>query len=1420
MMRIAATMKNFGLLMLLSMLSFTLVSQPLNDDCEFATELIAGQILIDETNIGSTFDVNYNPSFPNCSGNVNRRSVWYTYEHYTNGAIKLRVDNFDSDVISMVIADGPCGNFLDGSCGDISDIDQYFCNLPADLYYIQISTRANTVDDFDIVADSEDPISVTVNIENVSCNGGDDGSAEIIPTSNFPPYNFTLGSETNTDGIFDNLSSGNYNVVVEDAIFCTLSLVLNIVEPDELLCSFVQVINPNCAQDNGSFTVDPQGGTAPYSYSIISGQSNSSGNTSGTYTGLESGTYVVKIDDANGCNVACNITLVDTPPPSCTILNSTSPDCSIDNGSFEVAGQEGTPPYTFEIISGNGNDSGNSTGSYTNLGAGTYEVKLTDDDGCESFCMITLESPERPSCTAIVDMQPSCGNADGSFTASASDGNPGYTFEIISGNGNNSGDNDGVYTNLEADLYLIEVTDASNCKDTCEIDLQSLSGPQANITNVNNVSCFGGNDGTATANASGGTTPYMYLWSNGSENRVQLNLAPGDYSVIVTDAGGCTDQETITIEEPDEISCDLTIENVTCFGSDDGRVEIECIGGTAPFSYTIDNVTNSTGVFNNLSAGSYSILIEDDKGCLTEEIAVVDQSPPITCQLVINNELCSGDGQGSVQVIVSGGSGENFTYTLVDQGINNTTGFFDNLIQGSYEIHIEDEGGCETSCFFDIEPGAEKPKADFTALFNSNPTGNLAYNQAFDLKNISIPGDHQLDESKTKWEITNISNPSFSFINDPFPVVGLDCVQNIMADATNNLPTEVEILIEIEDVHGCKDTEQIDVDFFNANNCHIIAEDIVMCEGDTKEIDIVFNTPNSSVITCDLAQNIFGITVIYDEDNCTSNKTATVIASTEGVSLLTFTFTDEKGCTAVKEVEVTVLKKPSPPVLALSSDTVCSGSNLIFDILQTLDVYPAKINFIVNNDPLTSGSVNIFDSGITTIPISSDLVGTETNNTIRFTSISDDEDNCLTEINNLSFDYVVTDLNDVVETLSLTSSQFCETDEIEISYNGPIASGETVIRFIISKQSNDDLTNPSTFKVISSLSFGVEDGFNGPFELGTEYFITAVAIATSDASTFPEERGCFKIGTDTRPFTFQESPKPIIDLNTDDPFCLNQSITVNNKVDRISEWLINGSSSSYFPDALENQGILILDELLIDQSVANLELKETIQYNGNPNLLCSGTQSVTIQVSDNKAPDLDTIILWPGYIFASTSDEDTHCFTWGFSTYNDIEEIWEESNEILSNSKFFYAANASGFSESYFDSLHNNFSARELGKLYWVKTQLKENDCNSDVCVTQAFYYSRSLAPREANTIDDVEIKLYPNPSSDFITLSFEGAFSDNYQYAMFNKLGQVVTKGNVEKNEWSQQKIINIDPYPPGLYTVQIISSNKDFKTFKIIKI
>ena len=777
--------RNLTLLIFLFIISFSLEAQPPNDDCELATEILAGQTLVNETNVGSSVDINYNSNNASCNSFIHRRSVWYKYDHYTNGAIRIRIENFTTNILSMVITEGPCGNYLDGDCGDYSDTDQYFCNIPAGVYHIQIATKIEDTGVFDITMDSEPEISVNVNVINASCFGGNDGSAEVIASEGVPPYSYTMGSETNTDGLFENLATGNYNVLVEDAVSCTLSLDLNVAQPSEVTCSFSQVTDPNCGVENGSFQVCGQGGNGPYTYSIISGQSNDTGDESGLYTGLASGSYIVKTIDENGCEDACNISLSDTPSPTCSITNFSNPDCSINNGSFEIIGQDGNGPYTFEIISGNGNDSGNATGLYLNLGPGDYEVELTDFDGCTTTCTVSLLSPPIPTCSFNIDIQPSCGNADGAFTVSATGGDSGYSFDIVSGNGNNTGNGTGEYINLEADVYLVEVTDASNCKDTCTIDLESLSGPMITISNTSDVSCFGGNEGTATANASSGTSPYTYMWSNGSNDRVQLNLSPGDYTVTVTDGGGCTDKETINIGEPDEIICDIDVEDIGCFGTDSGKISIQCNGGTSPFTYTINNITNSTGTFNNLLAGTYDILIEDANACTAEETVVLNQSPPISCELEVSDERCLGDGQGSVQVMASGGSGNIYTYTL-NSNISNTSGLFQNLSQGSYEVLIEDEGGCESICYFTIAPGSAKPIANFTALFNGNPTGNLPYNQAFALKNTSLPGDHSLDQSKTKWNVIDISNSSFSFSNNPFPIVGLDCPQNLMGNATNN----------------------------------------------------------------------------------------------------------------------------------------------------------------------------------------------------------------------------------------------------------------------------------------------------------------------------------------------------------------------------------------------------------------------------------------------------------------------------------------------------------------------------------------------------------------------------------------------------------------------------------------------------------
>ncbi len=128
-----------------------------------------------------------------------------------------------------------------------------------------------------------------------------------------------------------------------------------------------------------------------------------------------------------------------------------------------------------------------------------------------------------------------------------------------------------IVTGLAAGTYTVTATDANLCTDTETITIAQPAALVAAITLGNNVSCNGGNDGSATASATGGTTAYSFAWSNGAATATATGLAVGSYTVTITDANLCTDTETIIITEPAALVASIALgSNVSCNGGNDG----------------------------------------------------------------------------------------------------------------------------------------------------------------------------------------------------------------------------------------------------------------------------------------------------------------------------------------------------------------------------------------------------------------------------------------------------------------------------------------------------------------------------------------------------------------------------------------------------------------------------------------------------------------------------------------------------------------------------------------------------------------------------------------------------------------------------------------------------------------------------------
>jgi hypothetical protein len=205
------------------------------------------------------------------------------------------------------------------------------------------------------------------------------------------------------------------------------------------------------------------------------------------------------------------------------------------------------------------------------------------------------------------------------------------------------------------------------------------------------VACFGNSTATATANATGGTSPYTYVWSNGATASSVSNLAAGNYSVVMSDAYGCTFTQAIVITQPTALSQTSSVTSVSCYGGSNGSAQLTVSGGTQPYSYAWNNGT-SNALLTNVNAGTYSSIVTDANGCESSSQVIVTAPAQLTASLNIQQPSCNA-ANGSIQLNVQGGIGT-YNYLWNTGSVNST---LNGLLAGNYQVTITDQNACSIS---------------------------------------------------------------------------------------------------------------------------------------------------------------------------------------------------------------------------------------------------------------------------------------------------------------------------------------------------------------------------------------------------------------------------------------------------------------------------------------------------------------------------------------------------------------------------------------------------------------------------------------------------------------------------------------------------------------------------------------------------
>ena len=565
--------------------------------------------------------------------------------------------------------------------------------------------------------------SIISNSTDVSCLGGNDGTASTSVIGGTAPYSYSWNTiPVQTLATATGLKAGNYTVTISDGNGCITSASVTINEPLGITTNITKTDVLCSGNSTGSATVTANGGTPPYSYSW----NTTPIQTSNVALNLPLGTYTATITDTKGCVTTAEAIITEPNGIVTSIASQTNVDCFGNNTgavTISASGGKGVLTYSWDTIPAQ------NTLSLTGLIAGTYNLTVTDENNCKKIQTVTITEPDDIIISTISEKDITCFNdADGAIDIAVSGGTLNYTFAWTK---------DGIpyattedLSNLSPGTYIVSVSDANICgPKTATFTITQPPILAVSLGNKNNILCFGDATGTIAVNVLGGTLPYTYAWKgpNGftSSNQNLTALFAGAYDLVVTDNLGCFKTLKVTLTQPNKIEITATTTPIICYGGNDASINIVVSGGVAPYQILWSNL--GSGTFqDNLSAGDYIITVTDALNCTKKLKVNIPEAPIFTVNPVVKNISCHGANDGSIALNFVGGIPP-INLSWSDGSNAGTTR--NNLKPGTYSVTIIDGKPCTISKKFVIlEPQLLVVSANLTNAFDCDNANSGAIN--------------------------------------------------------------------------------------------------------------------------------------------------------------------------------------------------------------------------------------------------------------------------------------------------------------------------------------------------------------------------------------------------------------------------------------------------------------------------------------------------------------------------------------------------------------------------------------------------------------------------------------------------------------------------------------------------------------------
>ncbi|MCF8457796.1 MAG: T9SS type A sorting domain-containing protein [Bacteroidales bacterium] len=555
------------------------------------------------------------------------------------------------------------------------DID----GLPAGTHSVVVTDASGCSVGLDFLVSEPPLLTVSALATNVLCAGDATGAIDLTVSGGVMPYAVIWSNGFPLQDL-NGLSGGSYTVTVTDANGCTHIETFTITEPTPLVVTGA-ITDVLCAGNaTGAIDLSVSGGVSPYTFAWLNGS------TSEDMAGVLAGSYTVTVTDANGCTFVATYTISE--PLTLAVTSSlTHVLCNgLLTGAIDLTVSGGVMPYTY---SWTGNVT---TQDLSAIGAGTYDVTVTDANSCVFTASYVITEPAALSITAVVTNVLCNGNASGAVDITVTGGVSPYFYSWSNGWASQD-----IY-GLLAGTYTVSVIDANNCTIESSFVVSQPSGLAVSET-ISNVSCYGDSTGVIALNVNGGVSPYSYAWSDGATTSTNSGLAAGFYSYTVSDANGCEELNTIEITQPTElvvtaILSDYNGYNISCHGLSDGWIDVTVTGGVSPYTYSW-TPSASTQDLNNLVVGNYALIVIDANGCAAELSYTLTEPVDLDLLVTVSNYngfgvSCNGECDGDILITPTGGVAP-YSYIWNTGAI---TDHISSLCAGFYSVTVTDANGC------------------------------------------------------------------------------------------------------------------------------------------------------------------------------------------------------------------------------------------------------------------------------------------------------------------------------------------------------------------------------------------------------------------------------------------------------------------------------------------------------------------------------------------------------------------------------------------------------------------------------------------------------------------------------------------------------------------------------------------------------